>query len=160
MNGSPQYVMRLLRSRPQAAAEISGSEAYPDISGIARFYQTPMGVIVYAEITGLPKEDRVFGFHIHEGDSCGGADFSDAGGHYNPDGGAHPYHAGDLPPLFGNDGYALALFLTDRFSVSEVVGRTMIVHGSPDDFTTQPAGNSGERIACGIIKQLGRGRMM
>ena len=145
----------ILRSRPQAAAEISGGEAFPDISGIVRFYQTPMGVIVYAEVAGLPEGRRIFGFHIHEVDSCRG-DFSDAGGHYDPDGGAHPYHAGDLPPLFGNDGFALSLFLTDRFSVSEVIGRTVIIHGSPDDFTSQPAGNSGERIACGIIVQIGR----
>ena len=164
MNGSTSpYNIRLisiLRSRPQAAAEIKGGEEYPDISGAARFYQTRSGVIVYAEVVGLPAGRRVFGFHIHEGDSCRGENFSGAEGHYDPDGSSHPYHAGDLPPLFGNDGFALMLLLTDRFSVSEIIGRAVIIHGSPDDFTTQPAGNSGERIACGIIRQVGRGRML
>lgn len=163
MNGSPSYNIRLisvLRSRPQAIAEITGGKDHPDISGIAQFYQTRSGVVVYAEVGGLPAGRRVFGFHIHEGDFCRGEGFSDAEGHYDPDGSAHPYHAGDLPPLFGNDGFALSLFLTDRFSVSEIIGRAIIIHGSPDDFTTQPAGNSGERIACGIIRQVGRGRML
>jgi len=64
---------------------------------------------------------------------------------------AHPHHAGDLPPLFGNNGYALSMFLTTRFSVSEIIGRTVILHSAPDDFTSQPAGNSGVKIACGVI---------
>ena len=74
--------------------------------------------------------------------------------HYNPDGCVHPYHAGDLPPLFGNDGLALSLFLTNRFSVDEVIGRTVIIHDHPDDFVTQPSGNSGAKIACGVIRRI------
>ena len=172
MNISPSpYSIRLLstlRSRPQAAAEISGGDAYPDIKGTLRLYQTRAGVIVYAEVSGLPAsgapcKGRIFGFHIHGGTSCGGTPeepFSEAGSHYDPDGCAHPYHAGDLPPLFGNDGFALLLTLTDRFTVSEVIGKTVVIHDSPDDFTSQPAGNSGSRIACGMIRQVGRGRLM
>ena len=67
----------------------------------------------------------------------------------------HPNHAGDLPPLFGNNGFALSLFLTNRFTVDEVIGRTIIIHDHPDDFTTQPSGNSGTKIACGVIRRNG-----
>ena len=153
--------LSILRGRPQAAARIAGSENYPDISGIVRFYQTREGVVVWAEINGLPRSELpchgcVFGFHIHQGTECKGNmddPFADAMSHYDPNGREHPYHAGDLPPLFGNNGYALSLFLTNRFSISEVIGRTIIIHDHPDDFTTQPSGNSGTKIACGVIRR-------
>lgn len=147
----------ILRGRAQAAARIAGREGCPGISGTVQFYQTPKGVIVCAEIRGLPGQEQVFGFHIHQGTDCGGNmddPFADAMSHYNPHGREHPYHAGDLPPLFGNHGCALLLFLTDRFSVDEVIGRTVIIHDHPDDFTTQPSGNSGAKIACGVIRRL------
>lgn len=154
----------ILRTRPQAVARLRGGENHPGISGAVRFYQTCSGVLVRAEVSGLPSSagegachGRVFGFHIHAGSDCGGSmddPFSDAMAHYNPGGCAHPYHAGDLPPLFGNGGYALSVFLTDRFSVSEVIGRTVIIHDRPDDFTTQPSGNSGTKIACGVVERL------
>ncbi|MBR6728207.1 MAG: superoxide dismutase family protein, partial [Clostridia bacterium] len=77
--------------------------------------------------------------------------FAATGAHYNPEGCPHPYHKGDLPPLFGADGVAISAFLSDRFSVSEVLGKTVVLHSAPDDFTTQPAGGAGEKIACGVI---------
>lgn len=80
--------------------------------------------------------------------------FADAMSHYNPNGCGHPNHAGDLPLLFGNNGFALSLFLTNRFYIDEVIGRTVILHDHPDDFTTQPAGNSGTKIACGVIRRI------
>ena len=61
-----------------------------------------------------------------------------------------------MPPLFSNDGYALQAFLTDRFTVRDIIGRTVILHDEVDDFTSQPAGNAGERIACGVIRKTGR----
>jgi len=154
-------LLSVLHGRPQAAANIAGSENYPSISGMVRFYQTRRGVIVLAEISGLPHaerpcQNRVFGFHIHEGTDCDGNmddPFADAMSHYDPYGCEHPHHAGDLPPLFGNDGFALSLFLTRRFSVDEVIGKTVIIHDQPDDFTTQPSGNSGTKIACGVIRR-------
>lgn len=156
------HILSILRSRPQAIAIISGSDSFYHISGTVRLYQTLKGVIVWAEIRGLPKADmpcheRIFGFHIHTGTNCEGNmsdPFADAMSHYNPGNCEHPYHAGDLPPLFGNDGFALSFFLTNRFSVDEVIGRTIIIHDHPDDFTTQPSGNSGTKIACGIIKRV------
>ena len=154
-------LLSVLRSNPQAAARIAGSEKYPAVAGAVRFYQTARGVIVCAEIKGLPHDalpcrPRIFGFHIHTGPDCGGGmddPFSDAMSHYNPGGCEHPCHAGDLPPLFENNGYALSLFLTDRFTVAGITGRTVIIHDRPDDFTTQPSGNSGTKIACGAVRR-------
>ena len=158
INGYPHFTA-LLGRRPQARAVVRGSGRYPLIYGEVRFYQTTLGVVVLAEIMGLPDSENpcrapIFGFHIHDGGECtGNSDdpFANAGRHYNPDGCPHPYHAGDMPPLFGAGGLAFSAFLTDRFAVEEILGRTVIIHGAPDDFTTQPAGNAGEKIACGVI---------
>jgi len=155
-------IISKLRRTPDAMANMEGSEKYHDISGKVYFYQTDYGVIVAADISGLPHSEencgsRIFAFHIHSGNSCTGNmtdPFADAMAHYNPHNCLHPYHAGDLPPLFGNSGYAFQLFLTDRFYVSEIIGKTVIIHTAPDDFTTQPSGNSGEKIACGVIEAV------
>lgn len=151
--------IELLKSRPDAYANVKGSDDYPDLEGTIFFYQLSDSVMVIARVSGLPKGEgacpsSIFGFHIHEGRSCSGTaeyPFVSSGPHYNPTGCPHPAHAGDLPPLFGNHGYAFTAFLTDRFTVNNIIGRTVIVHASPDDFTTQPAGNSGTKIACGLI---------
>lgn len=149
----------VLRQHPHAVARVAGSEDYSSIRGEVRFYQMQHGVLVVAEIMGLPAPEGkcgspVFGFHIHAGNECAGNNddpFADAMTHYNPGDCPHPYHAGDLPPLFGNKGYAFMAVLTDRFSLHEILGKTVIIHSHPDDFTTQPAGNSGMKIACGKI---------
>ena len=110
--------------------------------------------LVTAEVSGLPENDTgFFAFHIHEGSDCGGTDFSDTGGHYNPDAREHPRHAGDLPPLLSMAGRAFLAVETGRFTPCEVVGRTVVIHGSADDFHTQPAGNAGKKIACGVIRR-------
>ena len=145
-----------------AIANIKGSNAYPNLHGRVILKQEEYGVIVTAEIYGLPVNNtkcssNIFGFHIHEGDSCTGNindPFVNAKSHYNPNNCQHPAHAGDLPPLFGNDGYAYLSFLTNRFSLNEVLGKTIIIHDKPDDFTSQPSGNSGNKIACGEITAL------
>ncbi|WP_411675736.1 superoxide dismutase family protein [Caproicibacter sp.] len=152
-----------LRRTPNARAMMNGSRDYPDLHGFVSFYQTSDGVFLIAQIHGLPTGTQacspdIYGFHIHEGKSCtGNAEdpFADTDGHYNPNGCPHPAHAGDLPPLFGNRGYAFMAFFTDRFTVNEVIGRTVIIHAAPDDFTTQPSGNSGAKIACGKIMPTG-----
>ena len=151
-------------NRPTARAHIQGSPDYPRLNGTVAFYQTELGVLVSAEVFGLPApaepcQSPIFGFHIHSGTDCSGNasdPFADALTHYNPENCPHPYHAGDMPPLFGNDGYAFMLFLTDRFTIPEIIGKTVIIHDKPDDFTTQPAGNSGTKIACGVIMSLRR----
>lgn len=157
----PFPLNRVLSFRPDAAALVLGSDAYPGIRGIVRFYQTRSGVVVSAQITGLPIGeslcgDRIFGFHIHEGSACEGDatdPFAATGMHYNPDNCEHPYHAGDLPPLFGNNGLAVSVFLTDRFTVNEIIEKAIIIHDQRDDFTTNPSGDAGTKIACGIIRR-------
>lgn len=144
-----------------AKAAVMGSKDYPALHGTVTLRQMKNGVLVTAEIFGLPsKQDKcdggVFGFHIHEGTQCSGNEkdpFADAKMHFNPNGCPHPYHAGDLPPLFGNNGYAYLSVFTNRFRVDEVIGRVIIIHSKPDDFTTQPSGNSGAKIACGKIRK-------
>lgn len=149
----------ILRTRPQAYAQIHGNENYADIQGDVRFYNTTYGVIVIADISGLPRKNDcsspIFAFHIHESGNCTGNMndmLANVGMHYNPNSCPHPYHAGDLPPLFGANGYAFSAFLTDRFTINEIIGKVVIIHSSPDDFTSQPSGNSGDKIACGVIK--------
>ena len=159
-NNSYSLFTSLLRRNPPAKALIFGSNHYPSVCGTVSFYQTPRGILIAAEINGLPTysgvcKKNVFGFHIHENGCCtGNSDdpFADVGGHYNPENCPHPYHAGDLPPLIGTNGYAFSVFLTNRFTLGEIIGKTVIIHASPDDFTTQPSGNSGEKMACGRIR--------
>ncbi|MEA4921544.1 MAG: superoxide dismutase family protein [Clostridiaceae bacterium] len=154
----PFYKLPLC-SPPNAYARVSGSPQYPGIYGTIRFYQTGSGVYIVAQIKGLPQGDdkcasNIFGFHVHQKSPCSGTSedpFANVGPHYNPEGCPHPAHAGDLPPLFGNKGCAFMSVLTDRFTVDEIIGRSVIIHGSPDDFTTQPSGDSGIKIACGQI---------
>lgn len=147
--------------RPDATASLKGAPAYPNLTGNVFFYQTARGVYVEADVKGLPVNPNscrqpIFAFHIHAGDLCSGnADdpFGDAGPHYNPDRCEHPYHAGDLPPLLSANGRAWCAVLTDRFTVREVLGRAVIIHAGIDDFMTQPSGNAGMKIACGIIRK-------
>lgn len=117
------------------------------IRGVVRFHARCRGVLITAEIYGLA--DGFHGFHIHEGPDCGGEDFSDTGTHFGS--GPHPYHAGDLPPLLSSSGKARLSVLTNRFEIRDILGRTVVIHSNPDDFITQPAGNSGRKIACGRI---------
>ncbi len=151
----------ILCRKPDALARVEGSASYRNINGSVSFYKTERGTLVYAQIGGLPTErggckGGFFAFHIHEGSECRGNyddPFAAALSHYNPDGCSHPHHAGDLPPLFEAGGEALLAFLTDRFSVDEIIGKTVIIHSGVDDFTSQPAGNAGEKIACGVIRR-------
>ncbi len=143
-----------MQCKSQAIAKIKGGNTAPNIRGIIKFFQNKNCVLVVADIRGLPHTDTgFFGLHIHEGSDCGGIDFSDSKSHYNPDGTPHPKHAGDLPPLMLCGNRAHLSILTDRFNVSDIIGRTVIIHNMPDDFTSQPSGNSGEKIACGVIKK-------
>ena len=154
------HLLPALRGWPQAEARITGGKGFPGINGWVRFYQTDDGVMVYAEVDGLPTDsqpcqEKIFGFHIHQGADCegNGEAFPHAMSHYNPKRCGHPSHAGDLPPLFGNNGLAVSAFLTSRFFVEDVIGKVLIIHDRPDDFTTQPSGNSGTKIARGTIQR-------
>ncbi len=144
-----------------AVADIKGGEKYPEIKGKAKFYSQKSGVFINIEIENLPIENKnnFFGLHIHEGDICGEGKgdnpFSEAGEHHNLEGDKHPQHIGDLPMIYSNEGYAYMEFYTDRYEPKEILNHTIIVHEGMDDFKTDPAGNSGERIACGEIKISG-----
>lgn len=80
-----------------------------------------------------------------------GNDFAATGSHYDPGKQSHPRHAGDLPPLMSFGGRAYLAVMTDRFSIRDIIGRTIVIHAMPDDFRSQPAGNAGTKIACGVI---------
>jgi len=139
--------------RPDAVAYVRGGANAQNINGQVRFYQEPHSVRVEVDIAGLPKDSETgfFCFHIHEGNSYEGAGFPQTGNHYNPDSTTHPRHAGDLPSLMMQQGRAQMTVRTDRFRVQDIIGRTVVIHSNPDDFTTQPAGNAGTKIACGMI---------
>lgn len=151
--------MSALRRQPNAMALIRGKGEYCDIKGTVRFYQLRSGVLTALEISGLPTlcdkcKSPVFGFHIHEGECCtgnAGDPYADTGAHFDMCENMHPYHSGDMPPIFSSCGFGFMIFLTDRFCVRDIVGRTVVVHAHPDDFHTQPSGSSGEKIACGEI---------
>ncbi len=150
----------LLQAPPNAYANIYGSASYPRVRGDIYFYSMLEGTLIFADISGLPFDigvcnSRFFGFHIHEGSQCKGTEidpFSFTGGHLNPNNCNHPQHMGDLPPLLGNNGYALTTFYSNQFTPANIIGHTIIIHDMSDDFKTQPSGNSGVKIACGEIR--------
>lgn len=124
---------------------------------------TPLdhGVRVAGEVRGFAPGTE-HGFHIHEKGDCGD-NGNASGGHFNPSGGTHGKfaapgsHAGELPSLVA-DANGVARFSVDVHAISltdgavnNVIGRALVVHRDRDDFTTQPAGNSGPRIACAVI---------
>lgn len=151
-----------MKRLPDACAKIRGIPKYPSINGKVCFYSVYGGTVITAEVYGLPENEsemigNFFGFHIHEGKSCTG-DASDplknTGGHYNPLNMEHPNHAGDLIPLLSVGEKAWSSFYTGRFHPEDVIGKTVVIHDMPDDFRTQPAGDSGEKIACGVIQEM------
>lgn len=139
-----------------ALAPTKGNSA----AGRIEFVQHGEHVRVTGTLSGL-KPGAEHGFHVHEKGDCSAADGMSAGAHFNPLGKPHAHatserHAGDLPSLRadanGNARYDVEL---DVISVTagptSVVGKGLIVHRDPDDYKTQPTGNSGPRIACGVI---------
>lgn len=153
-----ESIFKFLTDKPRAFAHIRGDEEHSQIAGLVTFFDFLQGTMVVADISGLPDNGEggdFYGFHIHEGESCTGNaqdPFADAGEHYNPQGAEHPLHAGDMPVLMGNKGEAWMAFYTERFKPQDVRGRTVIVHDMPDDFRSQPSGDSGRKIACGLIQ--------
>lgn len=122
--------------------------------------QTPHGVLVTADVRDLSPGEH--GFHVHEKGDCT-PPFKSAGDHFNPKGAAHGYenpkgvHAGDLPNLIvGADGTAKVEFLAKGVTLEQgkpnsLLARALVVHAAQDDYRSDPAGNSGDRIACGAI---------
>lgn len=156
------YFLSLLSDNvPDAVAVLKGNSAYPDINGLVKFYALPeSGVLIATEVSDLPdgvNEDApaFFAFHLHENGDCSD-DFSQTGTHYNPDNVPHPHHAGDFPPLISNDGYVWMVFYDSFLTLPMVLNRSVIIHQNPDDFSTQPSGNAGTKLACGIVTRTTR----
>lgn len=151
--------MSILQDTPDAFASISGGKVYPDIMGIANFYRTrwDTGLMIEVELANLPNSasyaPRFLGMHIHENGDCTNH-FQNTGMHYNPTSAAHPYHLGDLPSVLNSDGYAYIAFYDSFLSLRDIIGRSIIIHENRDDFTSQPTGDSGNKIACGVIHRF------
>ena len=130
-------------------------------SGSVTFTQSGDKVRVSGTVSGL-KPNTEHGFHLHEKGDCSSGDGLSAGGHFNPGGQPHgqhsalTHHAGDLPSLVADaSGVARFSFESTGISVgsgvTSIIGRGLIVHRDPDDYTTQPTGNSGARLACAVV---------
>ena len=146
---------------PQAAASFVGADgaAY----GEASLTQTPQGVLIRLDLTGLPE--GAHGFHIHETGLCE-PPFDSAGGHFAPAGAAHGFHApegphaGDLPNLHVPASGELTAEVFSSFvslepenaaALLDADGSALVIHERADDYVTDPAGASGARIACAVI---------
>ncbi|HCE27408.1 MAG TPA: superoxide dismutase [Comamonadaceae bacterium] len=149
-------------SGPSARAALEPTRGNT-VAGTVRFAQTGDVVKVSGQISGL-KPGAEHGFHIHEKGDCSSGDGMGTGGHFNPGGHAHGrhgegmHHTGDLPPLKA-DAKGVAQFSYTSHSIrlgsgsNDIVGRGLIVHRDPDDYTTQPTGNAGPRLACAVIQK-------
>jgi Cu-Zn family superoxide dismutase len=144
---------------PSAVAKLEPTKGNT-ASGTVTFTQKGDRVVVDAKVAGLTPGSH--GFHIHEKGDCSSGDGMSAGGHFNP--GAKPHaapstkdrHAGDMPMLVADAaGNATLVVELDLMTIgsgpNDIVGRGLVVHKDPDDFTTQPTGNSGARVACAVI---------
>lgn len=147
-----------------AYALLNGGPLAPNLKGNVYFMDIQGGVQVCVWVTGLPEykpgENSSLpigphGFHLHENGTCEIGDpndpFTAAGGHWNPNSQPHGNHAGDFPTLFSNNGVAMMCFFTNKFKVQDAIGKAVIIHQSPDDNKSQPSGNAGKRLACGVI---------
>ncbi len=145
---------------PVAYADLKPTQGNK-VSGRVEFRQAGNLVHVTADLTGLAP-DSEHGFHVHERGDCSAPDAMSAGGHFNPEAVAHgmythaPHHVGDLPNLKADaKGEVHTSFDNSVLSVGhgsgDVAGRAVIVHRDADDYKSQPAGNSGPRLACGVI---------
>ena len=130
--------------------------------GEATFEEVDGKVRVIVFVQGL-KPGQEHGLHIHEKGDCSSGDGMSAGGHFNPHNKPHGHHAsserhaGDLPSLTGNKaGRGNIKVDVDQITIgpgpASIIGRGLIVHADPDDWKTQPTGNAGARIACGVIR--------
>lgn len=146
--------------RPAATAKLQPTQG-STTAGEVRFFVEGDHLVVHAHVTGL-KPGAEHGFHVHEKGDCSSPDGMSAGGHFNPAGQPHgskdggPHHAGDMPNLKADaagvaDVRVHLAGVTAGSGPADVVGRAVIVHANPDDYRSQPAGNAGARLACGLI---------
>jgi Cu-Zn family superoxide dismutase len=132
--------------------------------GTVTFTREKEGIRVVAEIEGLSPGDH--GFHVHEYGDCSSPDAESAGGHFNPTGKPHggpkdkDRHVGDMGNIAANAEGKGRLELVDRHisftGAASIIGRAMVVHAKPDDLKSQPTGDAGSRLACGVIGIAGK----
>ncbi|MBL8906883.1 MAG: superoxide dismutase family protein [Rhizobiales bacterium] len=166
MKSSLVLAFLLLATGPgfaQEAAVARFSDTTGAMNGEANLVATPAGVLISVAVKGLPA-GRWVAFHVHEAGSCDAmAHFDSAGGHFNPAGARHGFlasggpHAGDMPnQLVGPDGTLRAQVLNAMVSLdgseNAIRGRALMIHAGEDDYTSQPAGNAGIRLACAVIE--------
>lgn len=144
---------------PARAVAVVAPTAGSTVRGTVTFTATDGGVRITAQLEGLTPGSH--GFHVHEFGDCSAADGTSAGGHFNPAGAPHAgpdagaRHTGDLGNLSADAQGTASYERVDRTvrldGPHSVIGRGVIVHAAPDDLTTQPTGNAGGRVACGVI---------
>ncbi len=139
---------------PASASLVSGKLAITAIDG---------GVRIEGELGGLGR-GGIHAIHVHERGDCSAADGSSAGGHFNPASSAHGragtpvHHLGDMDNLTANARGVARVDLQlqgvtlGSGAANDILGRALVVHAGPDDYSSQPAGNSGARVACGVIE--------
>jgi len=145
---------------PRAIASIEPTRGNA-AAGSVSFEARGDALLVNVKLSGL-KPNTEHGFHIHEKGDCSSGDGMSTGGHFNPTGHVHgpqgaEHHAGDLPALKADaDGRVQASFTVQALGIgqgpTDILGHGLIVHIAPDDYVTQPTGNSGARIGCAVIK--------
>lgn len=139
---------------------MAGTAKWKSVVGTVEFKETDGGVEITANLEGLKKGNH--GFHIHEKGDCSAPDAKSAGGHFNPSGHKHggpegeEHHEGDLGNITaGKDGKATVTLTVKGITLKDgdtsIVGKGFIIHDKADDFKTQPTGNAGDRVACGVI---------
>ncbi|WP_233269373.1 superoxide dismutase family protein [Alteribacillus sp. YIM 98480] len=149
----------------QAPITVSLMNGEENEIGTANLEETDEGIKIQLEASDLP-EDSEHGFHIHETGTCEGPDFESAGGHFNPDDSDHGFdseggpHAGDLPNITTNEnGQASEEFIVENVTLasgqeSSLLNETaLVIHEEADDYESQPSGDAGDRIACGVIEE-------
>jgi superoxide dismutase, Cu-Zn family len=153
-------VTESLFSRTKAAVATLTPSATSGVTGIVIFSSGGGNTVdVHVTASGL-QPGSIHGFHVHETGNCASADFMSAGNHFNPTHKPHgpqdgPHHAGDMPSLLADPSGKI----DEKFTLTGVtlggtdgfVGHAVILHASADNFDAQPSGNSGARIACGVI---------
>ena len=152
-------------SAPHAVAVLSATEGNA-VTGELAFAAVDGGVAITGQVNGLTPGSE-HGFHVHETGDCSAPDATSAGGHFNPAGAPHgrvgsgEHHVGDTDNITADDtGVAVVDTRLEGATLgdgapSDVLGRGVIVHADADDYATQPTGNAGARLACGVITQDG-----
>jgi superoxide dismutase, Cu-Zn family len=150
-----------------ASATLTGTKPDTTVSGMAQFTSDGSNVRLKLQITIPTMPNKVVAVHIHENSNCGEIGHA-AGGHWNPTNkmhgkwGSNSFHSGDIGNVtLDANGNGHLEMKTNLWSIggdptTNLLSHSIIVHNGTDDFVSQPSGNAGERIGCGIIRQVGQ----